>query len=207
MATERELKFLIDPDALPGDEAVAGAFRARGIDVERVSDRRHTDRYYDDPRLSLARAGVALRRRIGGGRIVAALKTRGLVRGALHERDELESPMEGREWPNPILDRLVGLADPAALKGRWELETVRRRYVVRRGDRVLAEITFDVVEASRPTGGRTVRFAELEVEDRGGGEEALYEVAEALQAVLPLTPSAESKLERARRMLMGADEG
>ncbi len=48
-------------------------------------------------------------------------------------------------------------------------------------------------------------FAEVEVEDMGGGEAALERIATRLQIVAALEPSAETKLERARRLLLGAD--
>lgn len=205
MTTELELKFSIDGDRAPTDETVAGAFEGTELRIEPRGRLAHADRYYDDPRLGLSRAGVALRRRIGGGRIVATLKTRGRVIGALHEREEVEFPMEGRAWPEPILDRVSAITDPEALKGRFELETERRRFVVHGPDGTLAEVSIDQVDASRPTGGRTVSFAEIEVEDRGGGPVALERIAARLADVVELRPSDETKLEKARRLLLGAD--
>lgn len=205
MPTERELKFSIDADRAPSDESVVGAFAGTDLRLEPRGKLAHTDRYYDDPRLGLSRAGVALRRRIGGGRIVATFKTRGRVVGGLHEREEIELPMEGRAWPDPILDRVSAITDVEALKGRFELETARRRFVVHGLDGELAEVSIDRVEASRPTGGRTVGFAEIEIEDRGGGAQALERIAARLAEIVDLQPSDETKLEKARRLLLGAD--
>lgn len=205
MPTELELKFTIDAERTPSDDAVVGAFEATELRIEARGTLAHADRYYDDPRLSLSRAGVALRRRIGGGRIVATLKTRGRVAGGLHEREEVELPMEGRAWPDPIRDRVARITDPEALKGRFELETARRRFVVHGPDGELAELSIDRVEASRPTGGRSVTFAEVEVEDRGGGAAALERIAARLAGVVELHPSEETKLEKARRLLLGAE--
>ena len=206
MPTELELKYTIDdPTAL--DEAVLeAALAGTDLRLEVHGTVRHADRYYDDPRLSLGRAGLALRRRIGGGRIVATLKSRGRVAGALHERSELELPMEGREWPGPIRDRLSRVTDLEALKGRWELATERRRFRISGAEGELAELSIDRVEAGRPTGGRTVRFAEVEIEDRGGGAEALERIAARIRRKANLEPSAETKLERARRLLLAAEE-
>lgn len=205
MAVERELKFLVDDaDALSAD-AIEAAFADGDLRVEPRGTLRHADRYYDDPRLSLSRSGVALRRRIGGGKIVATLKTRGQVTGALHLREEVELPMEGREWPERIRERVARHADVSALKGRFELETVRERFRVIGPEGELAEISIDRVTATRPTGGRSVSFDEVEIEDVGGGETALERIAARLQAVTVLEPSAETKLERARRLLLGAD--
>ena len=206
MPTERELKYTIrDPSALD-DAVLQAAFAETELRIEALGTVRHADRYYDDPRLSLGRAGLAVRRRIGGGRIVATLKSQGRVTGALHERGELELPMEGREWPGPIRDRLARVADVQALKGRWELETERRRYRISGTEGELAELSVDRVEASRPTGGRTVRFAEVEIEDRGGGAAALHRIAEQIGGRAMLEPTAETKLERARRLLLAAEE-
>lgn len=204
MTIERELKFQVDdPEAL-SSAAVREAFEGTGLRVEDAGTLRHADRYYDDPRLSLSRAGIALRRRIGGGKVVATFKTRGQVVGALHVREEIELPMEGRDWPEPIRDRVSRFADVPALKGRFELETERRRFVVQAEAGPVAEVSVDRVEASRPTGGRSVRFAEVEIEDRGGGAAALERVADRLRTLAPLTASDLTKLERAQRLLLGA---
>lgn len=202
MATELELKFSLDVDAIPTEPTLIDAFAGTEFRVEAKGIVSHADRYYDDPRLSLARAGVALRRRIGGGKIVATYKTRGQVVGSMHLRDEIELPMEGREWPDPIRDRVARFADVAALKGRFELETERHRFLVSEHEAVVAEVSVDHVEASRPTGGRTVQFAEVEIEDRGGGSATLQRIAERLGSIASLTPSDATKLERAQRMLV-----
>lgn len=208
MGTEREMKFTIDDDAAFAAEALAAAFSDTDLRLEPQPTVRHADRYYDDPRFSLSRAGVALRRRIGGGEIVATFKTRGQIRGAMHEREEIELPMTGRDWPSVIHDRVSQITDPAALKGRFELETDRRSYLIvadENPETGLAEISIDRVEATRPTGGRSVSFAELEIEDMGGGPDMLERIAERVARVGPLRPSGETKLERARRLLMTDD--
>lgn len=211
MPTELEMKYSLPDAGSPSADDLAEAFAGTDLAIEPRPTVRHADRYYDDPRLSLSRAGVALRRRIGGGKVVATLKTRGRVLGAMHEREEIELPMEGREWPEAIHERISRITEPAALKGRFELETERLRFMVlgnpsagqERGE--LAEISVDRVEATRPTGGRSVAFRELEIEDCGGGPEALERIAARIGTVVALRPSAETKLERARRMLMSGD--
>ena len=205
MPTERELKFTVDVERAPSDDALLAAFEGAAMRLEARGTLTHADRYYDDPRLSLSRSGVALRRRIGGGRILATLKTHGRVVGALHEREEIELPMEGRAWPDPIRDRVARITDPEALKGRFELETARRRFMVHGPEGELAELSIDQVEASRPTGGRSVRFAEIEIEDRGGGTASLERIAARLAEFVDLRPSDETKLEKARRLLLGAE--
>lgn len=211
MSIERELKFLVQEGSPvlheEGVTRLRDALAAAGFATVDQGTVQIADRYYDDPRLSLSRAGLALRRRIGEGRIVATLKTRGETRGAMHVRDELELPMEGRDWPAPILERVSAAADPGGLKGRFELETVRRRVLVTRGSADVALLAIDRVAATRPTGGRSVAFTEVEVEDLGGGDEALERVRRALESVVELEPSDLTKLERARSMLMGQVSG
>jgi inorganic triphosphatase YgiF len=211
VGTEREMKFTIEDPAEFSAEALSAAFADTDLTLEPRPTVRHADRYYDDPRFSLSRAGVALRRRIGRGKIVATFKTRGQIRGAMHEREEIELPMTGREWPEVIHDRVSRITDPAALKGRFELETDRLSFMVVGSENAegepleLAEISIDRVEATRPTGGRSVSFAELEIEDFGGGPELLQRIAERIGRFAPLRPGVETKLERARRLLMTED--
>ncbi|MDF1523946.1 MAG: CYTH domain-containing protein, partial [Trueperaceae bacterium] len=161
--TERELKYsLVDPPPREADLlAAAGAgpyaFVPFGTAV-------HVDRYFDDDDASLAAAGVALRRREADGATIATLKTLGTVAGARHEREELEAPMHGDDWPVPVARRLAEHVALWQLRPRVELTTERTSYRVVHEGRPVAVLAFDEVRARLPEGAREALFAEAEVE-------------------------------------------
>lgn len=220
MATETELKYSLTTDHVPAEDELAAAFAAVGLTLGPVGSQVLKDRYYDDARLSLARAGLALRRRMADGELLATLKTLGTVEGALHRRDEVELPIpESADawdpWPEPIAERLRVVTDTRSLRGTFELVTERTRFEVRDGGRAVAVASFDDVAARRPSGERSVHWNELEIEsvpapegdDRGpeaaeAASALLGRAAEALGQVVTLVPSSHTKLERARALLM-----
>jgi inorganic triphosphatase YgiF len=220
MPTETELKFSLTSDEVPSPTEFAAGFEAVGL---RLGPVRHTvvkDRYYDDARLSLARAGLALRRRMADGELLATLKTLGDVDGALHRREELELPLAAdadpwNPWPGEIADRLRVVTDPRSLRSTIELTTSRTVIDVREGERTIAVASFDDVEARRGSGGRTAHWNELEIERPQGGDDeaaataaadaaqaALERAADGFRALLALVPASSTKLERARALLM-----
>jgi inorganic triphosphatase YgiF len=218
MPTETELKFSLTSDEVPSPTELAAGFEAVGL---RLGPVRHTvvkDRYYDDARLSLARAGLALRRRMADGELLATLKTLGDIDGALHRRDELELPLAEdadpwNPWPDEIAERLRVVTDPRSLRGTIELTTSRTVVDVREGERTIAVASFDDVEARRGSDARTAHWNELEIESPQGGDDeaatavdeaqvALERAADGFRALLSLVPASSTKLERARALLM-----
>lgn len=205
MPIERELKFsLLDPP--PGALELESAFRGSPFALVPGGTHTHVDRYYDDERGSLARSHLALRRRSSGASEVAALKTRGTVSGAAHEREELEAPVEGDRWPAGILARVreqVDVADGDALRPRFELATERTSYGVRHEGALVATLAFDEVEARYPDSERSALFREAEIEAADGTSlQTLQAIAERLERLVTLTPSAVTKLQRAEAVLL-----
>jgi triphosphatase len=209
MRIERELKFsLLDPP--PGALELESAFRGSAFALVPGGTHTHVDRYYDDPRGSLARSNLALRRRRSGTSEVAAVKAQGTVAGAAHEREELEAPVEGDRWPAIILARVgeqVDVGSGDALRPRFELATERTSYGVRHDGRVVATLAFDEVEARYPGSERSALFREAEIEAADGTPlETLQAVAERLERLVTLTPSGVTKLQRAEAvLLLGAE--
>ncbi len=227
MATETELKFSLTTDAVPDSAELTPAFEAVGLALGAVRHRVLKDRYYDDARLSLARAGLALRRRMADGALLATLKSLGSVAGPLHRREEIELPVPDDAaawdpWPPEIAERVRTVTDPRALRSTFELTTERTTLEVRQDGRAVATVAFDDVAARRPAAERSVHWNELEIEsaddgsddgagavsDAGSGAgavavaEILARAAEAVGTVVALVPSSHTKLERARALLM-----
>lgn len=208
MATERELKFSRAEERVPSQAELAPAFEGAGLELGAPRHVVQDDRYYDDARLSLSRAGLALRRRMVEGRVLAALKSAGAVEGALHQREEIELPVPDHAtalepWPETIGERVRTVTDPRGLVPVLELRTERVSFPVLRDGREVAQLAFDGVEARRPRAGGSVHFDELEVEAAEAAPPAeLDTIAEALHGVLTLAASAHTKLARARALLM-----
>jgi triphosphatase len=204
MSFERELKFSL-LDAAPDDGLLVDAFRGSPFALEPRGTRRQLDAYVDTPEATLRGAGVALRRRQVDGVRVATLKTLGSVRGALHEREELETPLLPEEdWPAAVLARLRALVDvdPRRLRTQVMIRTDRRVFDVRQGGAVVAEVCFDEVSARAPDGEREALFREAEIEASAGVDPTLLDgIVERVARAVTLTPSGVTKLERAEALL------
>lgn len=212
---ETEAKYSLVSDEIPEAEEVAAALATVGLDAGPRSTVVHKDRYYDDARLSLARAGYAVRRRMADGELLATLKTLGQIEGAVHRREEIELPIEASSdpwdpWPEPIAERIRVVTDPRMLRGTFELVIERTAFELREGDTPVAVASFDAVAARKPQGERSALWNELEIELVGDAADAapsdagelLRRTEEALEALLPLVPSGQTKLERAQALLL-----
>ena len=205
---ERELKFsLVDPPPPPPVVVALGrsgpyAFVEAGAGV-------HRDRYYDGDAGQLRRAGWALRQRRtlapddgDEPTVVATLKGAGHVDGALHVREEIEAPMEGRVWPLPVARRVAEHVALRDVRPQLTLEVDRASYRVTFEGRAVASLSFDQVTVRMPGSDRSAHFDEVEIEALGDqGADALQGIVELLDAMVRLTPSSVSKLERAAALL------
>jgi len=200
---ERELKFsLVDPPPAPADLVALG--RGGPYAFVEASAALHVDTYYDDDAGSLRRAGVALRRRrrAGAAEAIATVKTAGRVDGAWHQREELEAPMRGGDWPVPVARRLAEHVALWQLRPRLELEVERSAYRVTHAGRPVATLAFDRVSARLPGSERSAHFDEAEIEAVGDVDfGVLRGVAELVEGLVRLTPSPATKLERAAAVL------
>lgn len=206
MPQERELKFSVLDPRIPSMEELAAALAP--LQVTAAPEQAIVDRYYEDDAGGLRAAGLALRRRRIGGRAWATLKQQGAREGPMHLREELEvplaSPAEDAPWPPAIAERLAGVADPATLRARVELETTRVPFVVRRDGVEVAELSFDAVTARAPGSERSALFDEVEVEALGEdtSRAELEGIGEAVDGLVKLSPSSVDKLERAEALLL-----
>lgn len=203
MSLERELKFSLT-DAPPSSPELHDAFRGSPFRLEDGGTATLLDRYFDDDARSLRRSGLALRRRSNGSVETATLKSRGTVRGALHEREELEAVARADAWPDAVVARLRGHlpGGMGALAPRVELDVTRTTYRVHGPDGALAVLSFDDVSARTLGSERDALFREAELEATHGTEvEVLERIVERLERVVTLAPSGVNKLERAEALL------
>jgi inorganic triphosphatase YgiF len=208
VATELEYKFTLEGDVpdivAPDGAALEALLRPAGFGMEARPLRLQHDRYFDSRTGALELAGLALRLRSFGETRLVTLKRKGRGQDGLHRREELELPFTG-DWPEGLREALRGL-DPGSLEPVADLFAERRRFVITREERALAELSFDAVRAVRPGGGASAFFREVELEALTADAETPAHLAGVLQGGLRLSPNAVNKLERARALLE-AEEG
>lgn len=202
MAEEIELKL-----ALP--ETAHRAFLRHPLlkQAERLPTRKLVNVYYDTPDLALQRKGIALRTRRQGRGWLQTVKCAGTASGGLAVRPEWEQPYTGRFDFAGIDDPQVrALLERQRIQSHLEpaFETVFMRRTWRLspapGATVLLMLDRGWVEA----GGRREAVSEIELELVQGRMSALFDLALAFMADLPLRPEILSKAERGYRLRLGA---
>ena len=222
MRIEAECKYLVTEQTeteFPEARELEVILSSAGLGLHPLGTAVHKDRYYDDARLSLARAGFALRRRMGEGKFVATLKTLGEVRGALHVRGELEEeiPLDAATWdawPNTIAETVRTVCDPRSLNAVMTLEVERASYQVTQGLQEVAVLSFDHVTAQRPRSEQVVAWREVEIEATPHAQEVsdtsteeqhdlLVPIGNLVASLIPTEPTLETKLQRAQSKFRG----
>lgn len=150
--------------------------------------------YYDTPKLALARAGVTLRRRTGGGDEGWHLK----LPRALNERLELRRPLGKSARVPPSLAELVAVY--SRRDGLAPVATIRTHRIVHRllaaDGAALVEVADDHVEGEVPD-VPTSTWREIEVESSSENEALLARIGEQLRDAGAWPSDAPSKLARA----------
>ena len=208
MATEIELKLLIDPVHVRLLRRVPLLQRYA---VEKPVSRLQTSTYFDTPDLDLQRAGASLRVRRVNRTWIQTFKTKGYAQAGLHQRGEWESRVANRQ---PDLAALVNLAAPGNLgKGDPALlallsepllaDRLRPLFTTRfkRTAWSLKLTGFDEVELALDRGevlGREAAepISEIELELRCGDPARLFDVALELIDTVPLRVGNISKAAR-----------
>ena len=217
---EVEAKFLLNDAAMAGQLATAPTLAAANLSPGITVDT--ADTYYDTADFRLLRQGWGLRIRRQQDRLLATLKAQRLDRGAaLYARTEIEETLPAdatiaarADWPATLTTALDELVKPETpLTPICHIQQRRVKRLVQRpaeGDAAdaptdatpFAELSIDAVSVALDDRAPVLaHFHELEVELLDGDEAALVELAAAIAATLPVTPSQTSKLERALQLL------
>jgi inorganic triphosphatase YgiF len=171
--------------------------------------------YYDTADLALWRSGLVLRVRAAGRRRIVGVKTRGVVRGGLVAREEVEGPLAGqagdprRASPGALLASIteprLGRAVERAAAGARLVPRVttqfRRSTLHLRLGTALVELALDEGEAH--AGRSRLPIHELELELLEGPTRALFDLALRLAADHELRPAPLGKAERGFARLLG----
>jgi triphosphatase len=217
---EVEAKFLLNDAAMAGQLAAAPTLATANLSPGITVDT--ADTYYDTADFRLLRQGWGLRIRRQQDRLLATLKAQRLERGAaLYARTEIEETLPAgatiaarADWPAGLTTALDELVKPETpLTPICHIQQRRVKRLVQRpaeGDAAdaptdatpFAELSIDAVSVALDNRAPVLaHFHELEVELLDGDEAALVELAAAIAATLPVTPSQTSKLERALQLL------
>jgi len=216
---EVEAKFLLNDAAMAGQLATAPTLATANLSPGITVDT--ADTYYDTADFRLLRQGWGLRIRRQQDRLLATLKAQRLDRGAaLYARTEIEETLPAgatiaarADWPAALttaLDELVKSETPLTPICHIQQRRVKRLVQRPAGDAAdaptdatpFAELSIDAVSVALDDLAPVLaHFHELEVELLDGDEAALVELAAAIAATLPVTPSQTSKLERALQLL------
>lgn len=201
MALEVELKLAVaarDVARVLRHPAVTGAMREALAPVRLLSI------YYDTPGFDLWERAVAVRLRREGDGWIQTVKWAGSAAGGLHMRGELE-----KRVPAQSIDANQFQDEPLAgvLPGAGVLRRLRPAFVTefQRTVRVLDLEPGAVIELCADRGSVVAGTArepicEIELELRSGPPVALYRLARALEADIPLRPLVRSKAERGYRL-------
>jgi inorganic triphosphatase YgiF len=163
--------------------------------------------YLDTRDFALARAGVVLRVRRGGGKLRLSLKGMGRVQGTRHERPEIEFAarrLPRFPWtrlPNPVAPYLAVHVAGRPLAPVLVTTVSRHTFELqRRGDGregTVAELVCDAIEI-RPGRGRArpLVYREVELEQKpAAAPRELEDIARRLRESFHLRPATRSKFE------------
>ncbi|MDP3866988.1 CYTH and CHAD domain-containing protein [Phenylobacterium sp.] len=189
---EIELKFLCEPVDLAAVLAAAPDGETQSKDL--------VSTYFDTPDGDLRKQRISLRIREGGGKRVQTLK-----RGDGFAREEHEATLDG-----PALDlampalkaALPRAARRKALTPRFTVRVVRRQRTFEFGGSRI-EIAAD--EGEVQAGDRVRRVSEVELELKGGGCEAMFDLARQLSKTAPLYLSFDGKASQGYGLADGTD--
>ena len=208
---EIEAKFII-PDEATLQRLLAirelGGFRLEPGPTQRLSDS-----YRDTADRAIYRGGYACRIRNKGDKQIATLKGLSRAEGAVHQRAEHEVTLDAGEtpsgWPDsPARKLALALCQGERLAELFSLSQQRHTRTVRAGDRLVGELSLDVVEMhigddARTTPSTTLRTSfELEVElSTDGTPDDLHLMVADLKDRWQLQPQPLSKLEQGLAVL------
>jgi ADP-ribose pyrophosphatase YjhB (NUDIX family) len=213
---EVEAKFIVPDDMklqqLLDMRELAG-FRLEPRPTVQVSDS-----YRDTADRAIYRGGYACRIRRKGDKRVATLKGRDGAEGAVHARAEHEVTLESeswqlaetpRDWPaSPARELALALSQGEPLMELFSLSQQRHTRTVYasrfapQGDRLVAELSLDVVEMHIGVGAKVTFEVEVELAPEGTLEDLALMVAD-LRDKWQLQPQPRSKFEQGLAALNG----
>ena len=191
---EVELKLSIPPERLAG---MLRSPRLKPPGAHRAVTRALRNVYYDTQHLSLREQGVVLRVRESGRRYLQTLKATSRDAAGLFRRGEWETPLPGPHPDLAKLNQVPELRDALAPIFRSEIRRTTR--LLQLGNAAKIEVAIDRGVVETPNAAAPV--CELELELRDGDPDALFDLALALNELVPLHLEIVSKSDRGYLLL------
>lgn len=205
MATEIELKLLINPADIP---RLRRHPLLKAHATGRARSRNLLSIYFDTPDLNLRQQRVALRVRRIGSDWVQTVKSGGGVRAGLHQRGEWENVVaHDRPDLTKITDpALLRLFSSAAVRDRLQAvfttEFKRITWQLQWGNGDAVELALD--QGAVTSGDKTAPVCEIELELKQGNPARLFQAALELQQTIPLRLENVNKADRGYRLSQAA---
>ena len=169
--------------------------------LETMEEQLVTDHYLDTGDRDIRKGGYAFRVREKNGRWLLTVKGLGKTESAIHQREEYEVEIQSdappQQWPDsPARDLVFSLTHSRPLVELFVIRQHRTLCKVFRGERLVGELSLDVVDMG--SFGQRERTYEVEVElESHGTLEDLQVLDGILQSNYGLRPETRSKFERA----------
>lgn len=208
---ETEIKLLARPEDL---EALLHSATLQRYATTAPVEHLLTDTYFDTPERTIKNHHAALRLRKTGDHVFQTLKVDADGNGALHQRQEYETPVRGERPSFSSLRKLAGRK--GKLGALLHSRTLKRRLAPifsTRIKRTVFPLTLpqgDVVECAIDVGeitgnGAAVSVCEVELELKSGDAAHLFDLALELSGDVPLAAGTASKGERGYALLEKTD--
>lgn len=201
MIVGREVELKLQLDMATIDMLIAAPVLAN----VKMQEQAQTSTYFDTPEQALGKAGLSLRVRAIGKRLIQTLKAESMSAAGLFARPEWEMPIrsnrpviEGRSNP---LQTLITAHDLHRLAPIFRIVVTRQMYDIEQ-DGARIELVLDQGEIVADC--KTVSICEVELELKEGLPAPLFTLARALDTVVPLQLSGLSKAQLGYRMLEGS---
>ncbi len=203
MTTEIELKYQLSANNEDHNTIVADitdVLNAHKLFFEMNQNQLIND-YFDNDNLDLRKMDFGLRIRTKAQRYEQTIKTAGKVVGGLHQRPEYNvdianSKLDLSLFPVKIWPENVDVMTlQQSLQVIFSTNFSRQTWLIHQDENII-ELALDKGEICTTQGKPTVTINEVEIELVSGDEQALFDLAKKLMAVIPMQPSDLSKAAR-----------
>ena len=172
--------------------------------LENLEEQTLSDHYMDTRQRDIQKAGYACRMREKSGQWTLTVKGLGGVEGSIHQREEYEIEIQQdtppQQWPNsPASDLVISLTGSHPLVELCAIHQNRTKRAVYRGQRLVGEMSLDVVDME--SAGQPKRSYEIEIELQQDGTLSDLQTLDEILQNYGLHPEPRSKFERAMTQL------
>jgi len=206
---EIEAKFIVPDEATL--QRLLEMRELGGFRLEPGPTRQVSDSYRDTADRAIQRGGYACRVRRRGDKKIATLKGLGMAEGAVHQRAQHEVTLDGgdprlgespADWPASAARKLAlalsqgePLFELFSLSQQRHTRTVHAAVSTSEGDRLVAELSLDVVEMHTGDEVKATFEVEVELAPDGRPDDLALMVAD-LRDIRQLQPQPRSKFEQ-----------